>query len=539
MTIAAGAIDTDSARSKTRGGRARAASPPLLLVAAALVGVVLVLSPIVYTVIQATGVSARGAVELLVRPLVGRLLLNTVALIVAASVTTAVIGAAAAWLVERTDLPGRKVWGVLAVAPLAIPPFISSFAWVSLSNGLQDFGGALLVVTCAYYPLVYLPVAAALRGLDPSLEETARSLGQSSWGCFFRVVLPQLRPALYGGILLVALNALNEYGAFALLRFQTFTTALFDQFRAGFDGPELSLLAVVLLLLCIACLIGEMKVRGRRRYARVGAGTRRKLRLAPLGRARWPVLIGFFVLTLLTVGTPVAMVGFWLTQHASAATSRAAPSLPRLIDATMSSVGYGLAGAAAAVLLAAPLGYLATRYPSRWTVLLERIAYLAQGVPGVVIALAFISLALDVTWIRSLYQSTMLLVVAYAILFLPFALVSVRAAMAQVPRGLEDAARSLGLGWFSVARRVLAPLTAPGLGAGATIVFVFVSRELTATLLLAPLGTRTLATQVWANTCSMAFAAAAPFEAGILVLSLLCAWLLASRSGAAAFEGRQ
>jgi iron(III) transport system permease protein len=169
---------------------------------------------------------------------------------------------------------------------------------------------------------------------------------------------------------------------------------------------------------------------------------------------------------------------------------------------------------------------------------LERIAYLAQGVPGVVIALAFISLALDVDWIRSLYQSTLLLVVAYGILFLPFALVSVRAALAQVPRGVEDAARSLGLGWFAVVARVLAPLTMPGIGAGATIVFVFVTREVTATVLLAPIGTRTLATEVFANTCSLAFAAAAPFEAAILVLSLLSAWLLASRSGAAAFEGQ-
>jgi iron(III) transport system permease protein len=537
MTWAAGAIEIGSARPRARAARARGTPPPLPLVAAALFATALVLSPIAFTVVQATGVSAEDAAELLFRSVVGRLLVNTITLVVAASATTAAVGAATAWLVERTDLPGRRAWAVLAVAPLAIPPFISSFAWVSLSNGLQDFAGALLVVTCAYYPLVYLPVAAALRGLDPALEETARSLGQTSWGCFFRVVLPQLRPALYGGVLLVALKTLSEFGAFALLRYETFTTELFAQFRTGFDGPPLSLLAVVLLVLCVACLIGEMKVRGRARYARVGAGTRRNTRLAPLGWTRWPVLIGFVALTLATLGTPLGMVGFWLTQHASAATSRSAPTLARLFDATLASVGYGLAGAAAAVLLAAPLGYLATRYPSRWTVLLERIAYLTQGVPGIVVALALISISVD--WIRPLYQSAMLLVVTYGILFLPYALVSVRAAMAQVPRGLEEAARSLGLEWFALVRRVLAPLTGPGLGAGATLVFVFVSTELTATLLLAPLGTRTLATEVWGNTCSLAFAAAAPFEAVMLLLSLLCTWLLANRTGAAAFEGQQ
>src|SRR5271168_3774761 len=156
----------------------RRARAPAALVGAALLAAALVLLPILVTIVQAAGLSAQGAAHLLMRPLVGRLLANTVGLVVAASATCAMVGTASAWLVERTDLPGRKVWAVLAVAPLAIPPFISSYAWVSLSDALQDFTGALLVVTCAYYPLVYLPVAAALRGLDPALEETARSLGR-------------------------------------------------------------------------------------------------------------------------------------------------------------------------------------------------------------------------------------------------------------------------------------------------------------------------------------------------------------------------
>src|SRR5271155_5368718 len=122
-----------------RRGRA-----PAALMGAAIFVAALVLLPILVTIVQAAGVSAQGAIGLLVRPLVGRLLMNTVGLVIAASATCAVVGTASAWLVERTDFPGRKVWSVLAVAPLAIPPFISSYAWVSLSNELQDFGGALL-----------------------------------------------------------------------------------------------------------------------------------------------------------------------------------------------------------------------------------------------------------------------------------------------------------------------------------------------------------------------------------------------------------
>ncbi len=512
----------------SRRGRA-----PAALVGAATLAAALVLLPILVTIVQAAGVSAQGAVNLLMRPLVGRLLVNTVGLVIAASATCAVIGTATAWLVERTDLPGRKIWAVLAVAPLAIPPFISSYAWVSLSDGLQDFAGALLVVTCAYYPLVYLPVAAALRGLDPGLEETARSLGHGPWGCFVRVVAPQLRPALYGGILLVALDVLIEFGAFALLRFRTFTTELYAQYRTGLDGPESSLLALVLIALCLVCVVAELNVRGRARYARVGSGARRIAARARLGWVRFPALLAFVALTTATLGVPVGMIGYWLMQHAQAATSPVAPSWALLFDATLASVSYGLAGAGAAVMLAAPLGYLATRYPSRSSIILERIAYLAQGVPALVVALAFISLTVQT--IRPLYQSAALLVIAYAILFLPFALVGVRSALAQVQLGLEEAGRSLGLGWFAVTVRVLAPLAGPGVGAGAAMVFVLVATELTATLLLAPIGTRTLATEVWANTTSLAFAAAAPFAAMMLAISLLSTWLLAHRFGAAVF----
>ena len=430
-----------------RRGRA-----PAALTGAAIFAAALVLLPILATVGQAAGVSAQGAVALLMRPLVGRLLVNTIGLVVAASATCSVIGTATAWLIERTDLPGRKVWAVLAVAPLAIPPFISSYAWVSLSNGLQDFGGALLVVTCAYYPLVYLPVAAALRGLDPGLEETARSLGHGSWGCFFRVVAPQLRPALYGGILLVALDVLIEFGAFALLRFRTFTTELYAQYRTGLDGPESSLLALVLIGLCLVCVIGELKVRGRARYARVGSGARRIAAPVRLGWIRWPALLAFVALTTATLGVPVGMIGYWLTAARPGSDLAGRPILAGSLrrDACFGRLWTGRRRRGRRAGGAARLSRDALPEPPLDRS--ERTAYLAQGVPAIVVALAFISLTVQT--IRPLYQSAALLVFAYAILFLPFALVRVRSALAQVQLGLEEAGRSLGLGWFAVTVRV-------------------------------------------------------------------------------------
>jgi iron(III) transport system permease protein len=527
MTLSASAAEAIGARGDAR--------PPVVLVGAALAGAALVLLPILVIAVQATEVDFRDAVALLFRPLVGALLLNTISLVVAASLATAFIGAGTAWLIERTDLPGRQVWSVLMAAPLAVPPFISSYAWVSISNGLQDFAGALLVVTFAYYPLVYLPVAAALRGLDPALEETARALGEGAWGCFRRVVFPQLRPALYGGVLLVALDVLTEFGAFALLRFRTFTTELYAQYRVGLDGPETALLALVLIGLCLALVVAELQVRGRARYARVGGGAPRAVAPLRLERMRWPMLCLLLALIVATLGVPIGMVVYWLLQHAQAATSPVAPSVPALLDATLNSLGFGVMGAGAALLIAAPIGYLAVRYPSRRTALVERAAYLAQGVPGVVVALALISLAVQL--VPPLYQSLPLLALAYAVLFLPLALVNVRAALSQIPPALEEAARALGDNAVATAARVVLPLAANGLGAGAAMVFIFVSTELTATLLLSPTGARTLATEVWANTSSLAFAAAAPFAALILCLSFFFTWAFANRLAKAAYAG--
>jgi iron(III) transport system permease protein len=137
-----------------------------------------------------------------------------------------------------------------------------------------------------------------------------------------------------------------------------------------------------------------------------------------------------------------------------------------------------------------------------------------------------------------LYQSTLLLLLAYAILFMPFALVAMRIAFLQSDRRLEDAARSLGAGWRRVLWRITLPLAAPGLGAAAALVFIAVTTELTATLLLAPIGTETLATRIWGDTSTLAFAAAAPYAAVLITLSMGASWLLARRFGMAALHAQ-
>ena len=490
----------------------------MLLLAAAGVAL-LALVPLAFVLYAVADLGAAQTWRLVVRPRTGELLSNTVRLVLGCVLACAVLGTAAAWLVERTALPGRRLWQALLVAPLAVPAFVNSFGWVSLTPRVEGYGGALLVVTLSYYPFVYLPVAAVLRGLDPALEETAQSLGTSTWGTFARVVLPQLRPALLGGGLLVALHLLAEFGALQLLRFPTFTTAIYDQYQSSFNGPAANALALVLGLACLLLLVLELRLRGRARYSRVGSGATRLAVPVRLGGATAPVLLGLAALAALAVGVPLASLARWLVEG----TSTAFPA-GELARAAATSVGLGMAAAALTSLLALPVAWLGVRHRGPLSTVLERSTYFGGALPGIVVALALVTATLEVA--QPAYQTTGLLLVAYVVLFLPRAVVAQRAAVAQVPPLLDDVAAALGAGPVAALRRVTLPLLAPGVGAGAALVFLAVVTELTSTLLLSPIGTSTLATGFWKGASSVTYGAAAPYALLMVVLSAPATLLL-------------
>jgi iron(III) transport system permease protein len=195
---------------------------PRGLLALCLVVAVLATLPVAVTIVQAIEGGFSAVSTALRAHSTGRLLLHSLEVAVVATPVATVIGVAAAWFVERTRLPLRWLWAVLLVAPLTIPPFVTSYAWASLGTSLQGFWGASGLIAFTYFPIVFLLVAVALRGLDPALEETARSLGLNGTQTFFRVILPQLRPAVLGGMLLVALDTFVEFDAFVGIWLESF-----------------------------------------------------------------------------------------------------------------------------------------------------------------------------------------------------------------------------------------------------------------------------------------------------------------------------
>ena len=499
----------------------RARRPVALLTISSLVAAVLAL-PLVFLLIEAQGAGTAAVGSLIFRSLTWSLLWNTVRLTVVVTVACAVIGTAAAWCVERTDLPGRRVWAVLVVVPLAFPDFVVSFGWHSLWAWAHGFGGAVIVMTLAVYPLVYLPVAASLRGADPGQEEVARSLGSGRLRTFIRITLGQAKGAILGGCLLVALVLLAEYGAFEILGYQTFTTEIYSEFNS-YSFAASCALSLVLVVLSLLVLAGEGMLRGRGQVSRSGPMTQRVNPPQRLGWLRWPALALFTALALLALGVPVGAAVYWMTDGLPPELSGG--SNVSLLSAAGHTALYGGSAAAVATVLAFPVALLAVRHHGRVRQLLERSTYLVLGMPGVVLAFAL-------SYFTERYAAgfgdgtSMLLIACYAIMFFPLALVGVKASLARAPASLDEVARSLGQRQLAVLFRVTVRLAGPGLVAAFCLVFLSVVTELTATLLLIPTGAQTLATQFWSYETNLSYSQAAPFALVMIIVAAVPSYVL-------------
>lgn len=500
--------------------------PTLAAAAGFAVGVALI--PLVYLAVRVGEAGGRRVAAELFTARTGELAARSLALATVVTAGCVVLGVGSAFLVGRTDLPGRAAFGVLAALPLAVPTYVAGFAWVSTVDGFAGFWATALVLTLCSYPYVYLPAAAALAAADPAQEEIARSLGRGPWRAFAGVTLRQIRPAVAAGALLAALYVLSDFGAVSIVRVDVFTRAIFTAMNLGFDRTGALVLATVLVGLTAAVLLGESLTRRRgARYARLGGGARRppaRLRLGPL---RWPAFAVLAAVAALALGLPAVSLARW-----SAAGVSRPGSLAEVAGAAANSLWVAALGAGLTLALALPVGLLGARTPGPLAVVLDRLAYLAHALPGLVIGLSLVFFGIQVAY--PLYQTVWLMALAYATLFLPLAVGAVGAAAAQAPPALTEVARSLGRRPAHVLGTITLPLAAPGLAAGAALVFLTCMKELPATLLLRPTGFDTLATKLWTHTSIAAYAAAAPYAALLVVIAAVPTWWLSTRTGVAA-----
>jgi len=475
--------------------------------------------PLLYLVLRALEAEPQALREILLRPKNLELLGNTLALLLGVLLLTTFLAFPLAFLTTRTDLKGKRLLATLLALPLALPGYVGAYVLLAATGPggvlplprLEGYGGALLVLSLLTYPYLFLPLRAAFLGLDPSLEEAARTLGLSPLRAFLRATLPQLLPALLSGYLVVGLHVLGDFGTVSLLRYETFSYAIYLQYSAAFDRVYAAWLALFLLLLTGGLLLVEGLLLRRLSLARTGKGSGRRARPVRLGRlAPWAYLL-VLLPVLLALGLPL-----YALFHLASRFPR--ENLQGLLEALLHSALAAGPAAALAVGMALPIAYLAVRYPSFPARLLERLAYLGYAVPPLAFALAWVFFSLK--GLPFLYGRLPLLLLVLAFHFLAESLGPIRGALHQVPRRLEEAARTLGETPTGAFLRVTLPLLWRGAAAGGALAFIGAVKELPLTLLLAPMGYSTLATRVFSYTQEAMFAEAAPFA---LLLALLSA----------------
>lgn len=506
----------------------RAAAPVLTLLATAVAAAMLI--PVAYLVIRASGAGISGILETVSDARTIALLGRTVLLAAAVTLGCVAIAVPIAWLTVRTDLPWRNFWSVTTALPLVIPSYVAGFAYVAVFGPkgqvqkwleplgvdrlpeIYGFWGAWLVLTLFTYPYVLLTVRAAIRGLDPSMEEAAATLdGRPT--AVLRVLAPQLRPAIASGALLVALYTFHDFGAVSLLRFDAFTNEIFLQYRNSLDRTNAAILSMVLILVTTSLVVLEGLSRGKAKYHRLNStGGRRPPAPTKLGLMKWPSFAACALLAIFSLVVPLGSIGYWLYRAIKTSETFATAGLPafRSIEASALATVF-------CVVLAIPVALLVARRPGPLAKFVETSAFVGHALPGVTVALSLVFFG--ARYVPVLYQTRWMLVFAYAVLFMPLAVGGLRASLLQVSPQVEEAAQTLGGSRLSILRRVTLPMVRPGMVAAGSLVFLSAMKELPATLMVAPIGYSTLATRVWSATNEVLYAPAAIHAAALVLLA--------------------
>lgn len=465
-------------------------------------------------------------------------------LAVTVSITASVLGTFLAWLVAVTDLPSARVLRVVLPLALVLPSFVGAAAYLAALSPsgplywvmesvvepllgsdrpirIGGFWPSWALLSLFTYPYVFLPVLARAQALSPTLNESARLLGRSPWQTFTAVTLPQLRPAIVSGALLVFLYTLSEFGAVQLLRYDTLTRVIFSSFLA--DRGVSFVAAAILMVLAVAVVIVERTTR-----PTLGPDSRAEVRFGPsveLGWVRWPAAIGAWAVVALAMVIPIASLGVW----ASRGLLDGRVNLGRLPEAVLNTAVAGTVTAALAVGAMIPIAFLSIRRRSQLSSVCSGAVLTGFALPGVVLALSMVFWTLRTPGFSWLYQSFPALIAVYIVHFGAQALGATETAVRAVPLRLRESASLLEP---SRSRRFLSiqiPLMRPGLVSGAGLVLLSTVKELPATLMLAPIGFDTLATRIWSGYAEGFYGETAVAALLLLLVSGLLTWLVVLR----------
>ncbi|WP_428832874.1 ABC transporter permease [Pseudaminobacter soli (ex Li et al. 2025)] len=460
-------------------------------------------------------------------PLLPRMALNTVGLGVAVAAISALIGVPLAAFRGLFKVPGAKVWDALMLVPFMIPPYIATLGWImtlqpngylqqlagfNLAPFLFSLGGMAFVMALNCFPVIYFGVSRTLEAVGGRYSDVGRVFGASPWRAFWRITLPLSIPGLAASLLLIFAMAIEEYGTPAALGrhagFEVLVTQI--ELRVSdwpIDLPGASIMALTLVLLSFSAFLVQRRVLSARNFQTTG-GKPQAFNKRPLGPLAVPVLMFFALIAFLAAGAPLFAIlatalsrtisgGLVLDNLTLANFSRIYEDGAGALKALTLSLSLGVATAIVAGLLGAIASYVVVKTKSRGRFLLDTLTIIPNALPGIVVAIGLV-LAWNQPWLPvSPYNTSLILLLAYCCILLPQPVRYTTAALHQIGDNLEAAARVFGASRMVVFRRILLPLIAPSLVASMLLVFAVASRELVASLLVAPVGTHTVASFIW------------------------------------------
>jgi iron(III) transport system permease protein len=444
-----------------------------------------------------------------------RVSVNTVWLLLGVGVGTALLGTTLAALIALTEFPGRRFFRWALVLPLALPGYVFAVAFIGLFDYSGSFatllrdhglvlpeirsrGGVIMVMTLALFPYVYLVACDAFASQGARALEAARALGMSPRRAFLRASLPLARPFIAGGVLLVLMETLADFGTVAAFNYDTFTSAIYSAWFAMFSTDTALQIAAVMLLAVIALVLLEARSRRRQSFVQLGAVNATRL---ALGRWRWAaagvcalVFAAAFVL-------PVARLGWVAAAHLHEFDAR-------YFEFVWNGVLLSSMAAALTVAAALVLALAAREQPGALSTLALRIGTVGYGLPGALLAIGlYVPVTRASGWLLDRLQIDMalsgglaLLLVAYGVRFTAVAHAPVSGALLRVRNSQLEAAQLLGVTGLRRLHQVHWPLLRGGLATAALLVFVDVMKEMPITLMMRPFGWNTLATRVFELT---------------------------------------
>lgn len=475
-------------------------------------------------------------------------LLNTIILMLAVGLFTFILGVSTAWMVSIYDFPGERWLRWALVLPIAIPAYISGFTWVGILDyaspiyvffrnnlgietgqflffNILSLPGAVLILSLAFYPYVYLIARASFSGQSANYAEVSFSLGKSTFTTFCKVGLPLARPSIVAGVSLALMEVLNDYGVAYYFGVDTFTTGIFTAWFS-FSNPTAALkLSAYLMIFVLALIMMEKYQRRKMRYDMIGSQYRPivKKKLSG-GKAIFaflicllPLLFGFLF--------PVAMLVYWASQTMHIVTDfRFWPLLGN---------SFLLAGIASGVVvvLALLIVYTVRTFPSGFVKLLSKIATLGYALPGAVVAIGIITATLWLDSTLGVYSTWggkititgtwLILIYAYMVRFMAVGYNGIESGMQNISLSMDEASRSMGMGILKTFIKINLPLLKGPITGAALLVFIDVLKELPLTLILRPFNFDTLAIRAFEFASDERIAEAAPASLIIVITSLI------------------